>query len=160
MPTKVHEATAETPVAEVVANGHGPASSDLASVADILALDDVRYEVVPVPEWHRDVRLVSLNGVDRNRVAVAQRVLAKKLRLSEDEENTFFQAHIILASWVDGEGRHVGDQSQAEALMRKSGAALTRLWLVCRRLSGLGTEEVDEAVDDLKATPSGDTGSD
>jgi hypothetical protein len=44
--------------------------------------------------------------------------------------------------------------------MKKNGAALTRLFTVAQRLSGIGQDEEDEVIDDLKTTPSGDTGSD
>ena len=153
MPTKLHEATSEVPAEPAGANG-------LLSLDDLLAIDDVAYETVRVPEWGRDVRLVSLTGEERNRVALAMRAHAKRLKGGEDEATVWFQARIILASMVDAEGAHVGDQSRAEALMRKNGAALTRLFAACQRLSGIGREEEDAAVDGLKATPSGDTGSD
>jgi hypothetical protein len=61
---------------------------------------------------------------------------------------------------VDADGKHIGDPSQAQALLKKNGGALTRLFLVCRRLSGIGQEEEEAAVETLKTTPSGDTGSD
>jgi hypothetical protein len=154
MTTKLHEVTAEVPVEEA------GASNGLLSLDDILGIDDVTYETVAVPEWGgREVRLVSLSGEERNRIAVAMRAHAKKLR-SEEEAAIYFQARIILASMVDGEGTHIGDQSQAPALMKKNGAALTRLFTVAQRLSGIGQDEEDEVIDDLKTTPSGDTGSD
>jgi hypothetical protein len=87
------------------------------------------------------------------------RAHAKKLH-SEDEAAIYFQARIILASMVDADGTHIGDQSQAPALMRKNGAALTRLFTVAQRLSGIGQDEEEKAIDDLKTIPSGDTGSD
>lgn len=152
MPTKLHDVTAEVPVEPAGTNG-------LLSLDAILASDDLTYETVPMPEWGGEVRLVSLTGEERNRIAVAMRAHAKKLR-SEDEAAIYFQARIILASMVDADGIHIGDQSQAPALMRKNGAALTRLFTVAQRLSGIGQDEEEQAIDDLKTTPSGDTGSD
>lgn len=155
----VLEGTQEAPVASVSENGHAPAGFAVAgSLDDILGIEDTRYEVVPVPEWGLSIRLVSLSGHDRNRVALAARA-HRKTRPSEDEA-VYFQARIILASMVDEAGEHIGEQSKAPALMAKNGAALTRLYLAAGRLSGIGSEAEDEAVEDLKGTPSADTGSD
>jgi hypothetical protein len=154
VPTKLHERTSEVPVEEAGTNGL------LSSLDDILALDDTAYETVHVPEWGRSIRLVSLTGEDRNRLAIATRQDAKRAKSSEDDELVMFQARVILASMVDADGLHIGDQGRARALMQKNGGALTRLYVVCARLSGLGREEADISVDDLKGTPSGDTGSD
>jgi hypothetical protein len=155
MPTKVLEAAA--PAEQ---NGTTARNEEVVgSIDDLLAISDLVYETVYVPEWGRAVRLVSLTGEERNRVAVANRAHARKSR-DEDEATVYFQARIILASLVDAEGVHIGDQSKAAALMGKNGSALTRLFTVCMRLSGIGQDEEEEAVEALKATPSDDTGSD
>jgi hypothetical protein len=159
MPTKVHEATTLAPVDEAGANGAQRDRGDVvSSLDDILAIDDIRYETVYVPEWQRSIRLVGLTGEGRNKVFQAGRADIK--RLGEDAAELLLQARVVLASMVDADGSHIGDPSQAKALMQKSGAALTRLWLVCVRLSGIGGEGEEEAVADLKGTPSADTGSD
>lgn len=129
------------------------------SLDDILAIEDKRYEWVDVPEWGKRIRLVSLDGLARNRIATATRAHAKKLG-SDDEADVYFQARIIVESMVNEVGDHIADQSQAPALMHKNGGALTRLYRVCSRLSGLGDEQVEAITEDLKGTPSGVTGSD
>jgi hypothetical protein len=159
MPTKVHEATSDAPVTEAGANGARQGSQDvISSLDDILGLEDIRYETVYVPEWQRSVRLVGLTGEGRNKVFQAGRADIRKL--GEDGAELLLQARVVLASMVDADGNHIGDPGQAKALMQKSGAALTRLWLVCVRLSGIGGEAEDEAAADLKGIPSADTGSD
>ena len=152
MVTKLHEATAEVLAEPASTNGV------VSSLADILAIEDIAYETVFVPEWGRSVRLVSLTGLERNRIAVAAREQAK--RTGEDEANLYFQARVIAASMVDGEGTHIATQADAEALMKKNGGALTRLFMVAMRLSGMGAEEEQEAIAGLKGTPSVATGSD
>lgn len=131
----------------------------IGSLDEVLGYEDIQYEWVDVPEWGRKVRLVSLDGLARNRIANAVRLHAKKLG-SEDEADLYLQARIIVESMVNEVGDHIGDQSQAPALMHKNGGALTRLYLVCKRLSGLGVDEEAEIVEDLKETPSAVTGSD
>lgn len=157
MATRVMEA----PASVGASNGTHTEPDVIGSLDDILALDDTTYEMVSVPEWGgRQLRLVSLTGEERNRIALAMRAHAKKLKGGDDEAAAYFQARVILASLVDAEGNHIGDQSQAPVLMKKNGAALTRLWIVAMRLSGLGTEAEDEAVEVLKGIPSDDTGGD
>lgn len=139
--------------------GKGKGLPSVGSLDEVLGLDDIRYEWVDVPEWGRRVRLVSLDGLARNRIAMAVREHARKLG-SETEAELYFQARIIVESMVNEAGEHIGDQSQAPALMHKNGGALTRLFLACSRLSGVGSDEEEKAVVDLKETPSGVTGSD
>lgn len=152
MGTKLQEATVEVLAEPASTNGV------VSSLADILAIEDIVYETVYVPEWGRSVRLVSLTGLERNRIAVASREHVK--RTGQDEANLYFQARVIAASMVDGEGLHIATQADAEALMKKNGGALTRLFLVAMRLSGMGDDEEREAIADLKETPSDGTGSD
>lgn len=154
MVTKLHEATEEVPAVAGSSNGL------IASLDDILAIDDIRYETVYVPEWDRSVRLVSLTGLSRNRIAISVREHAKKLKGGEDEAQAYFQARVIAESLVDADGNHIADQSHAAALMAKNGGALTRLFMVAARLSGMGLDQEQEAIDDLKGTPSVGTGSD
>ena len=130
------------------------------SIDDILAFDDIVYETVDVPEWSRSVRLVSLTGEERNRIAIAAREHGKKLKGGETEAQLYFQARVIAEAMVDADGNHIADQSHAVALMKKNGSALTRLFVVAMRLSGLGQDEEEQATADLKAIPSDDTGSD
>jgi hypothetical protein len=131
----------------------------LGSLDTALEKDDIQYETVDVPEWGVAVRLVSLDGLARNRVAQAVGAHAKKLG-SFDEAWLYFQARIIVESMVNEAGEHIGDQKQAAALMHKNGGVLTRLFSACKRLSGVGEDEQEEAVEELKGTPSAVTGSD
>ena len=133
MPTKVHEATTEAPVDEAGANG--------------AHRDERRRQLARRHPRHR--RHPLRDGV-RARVAAQhpprgphgrgpQQGLPGRPRrhqaLGEDAAELLLQARVVLASMVDADGSHIGDPSQAKALMQKSGAALTRLWLVCVRLS-------------------------
>lgn len=150
--------TTEAPVEEAGANGAKPKNGGVfGSFDDILATDDRQYEVVPVPEWGRPVRLVSLDGHGRNRVSSAMR---KDKGISEAERALELQCRVVVESMVDEDGLQIGSQSQALSLMGKNNAAIVRLFLVCARLSGVGSDEAQEALEGLKATPSADTGSD
>lgn len=150
--------TQEAPVTESSANGRSQVTGVVVgSLDDILGIDDRQFETIHVPEWGRSVRLVSIDGLARNRIATAMRESNKSL----DETTALeFQCRLIVESMVDEHGEHIGDQSQATALMAKNNAVIVRLFLVCARLSGVGEDAASEALEALKATPSADTGSD
>jgi hypothetical protein len=145
-------------VAEAAANGQmRPAGDVIGSLDDILGIDDRQYETVHIAEWGRSVRLVSIDGLARNRIATAMRKANKTI----DESNALeFQCRLIVESMVNEAGEHIGSQAQAPALMEKNNAVIVRLFLVCARLSGVGEDAAVEALEALKATPSADTGSD
>lgn len=157
--TAVHEATEEDTATEVHANGHTPTMPDLLSFDDIIAADDIQTEYVSVPEWGGRVRVRSLSGEERGHALAAMRAHGKQIK-DEDEANTFWYARIIAESLIDGAGKRIAGQSKALALTKKNGAALTRIYKVCARLSGIGQEEEEQAREDLKADPSDSSGTD
>jgi hypothetical protein len=131
----------------------------LLSLQDIIAADDIQTEYVEVPEWGGTVRVRGLTGEERNRVFGAIRVYGKQIK-DEDEANTQFYARVIAASLIDDNGKLIAGQNAVPALLKKSGAALNRVWQVCRRLSGFTDEEVEAAKESLKTTPSDASGGD
>jgi hypothetical protein len=149
-------ATRSAPVEEAGANGH---HSGLLTFDDIVAASDIRYEYVDVPEWGGRLKLKSLTGEERGKVFTAIRAHGKQIH-DEDEAQSIFYARVIAASAVDEDDKPVIGQKNALALTKKSSSALNRVYKVCARLSGLGDEEIEKAKDDLKRTPSDDTGSD
>lgn len=146
----------DAPASAAGANGH---QSNLLTFDEIVAAQDIQHDYVDVPEWGGRVKVKSLTGEERGKVFAAIRAHGKQIH-DEDEAQSIFYARVIAASMVDEDDKLVIGQKNALALTKKSSAALTRVYKVCARLSGLGDEELEKAKSDLKETPSSDTGSD
>lgn len=149
-------ATKEAPVQAAGPNGH---QSGLLTFDEIVAANDIQYDYVEVPEWGGRLRVKSLTGEERSKVFAAIRAHGKQIH-DDDEAASIFYARVIAASAVDEDDKLVIGQKNALALTKKNAAALTRVFKVCARLSGLGDDEIEKAKEDLKRTPSDDTGSD
>jgi hypothetical protein len=156
MTTKARQGMSGAPVEET-----GVAGSTLRvlSLDDIAQAPDTRYEYVDDPEWGGRVRVASLDG--RSRQAVFMGVRSDIKKLGQDAADIRLAYWVVAASLVDDAGerlievRDPGAVAPAIAMLEsRNAAALQRTYDVCRRLSGLGDDEVDDRSEELKATPS------
>lgn len=117
---------------------------------DIIGADDRPTEDVPVPEWGGTVRVRALSGTERD--AYESSMVSQ--RGNKVEANlTNARAKLVAASLVDEEGNLLFGQADIEALGRKSGAALDRVWDAARRLSGLKDSDVEELTEAFEPAP-------
>jgi hypothetical protein len=107
--------------------------------AAILAAQDIKYEVVAVPEWGGDVRVRSMTGCDRD--AWEQALMASR---SSDAKANFdnIRARMVALSVVDESGARLFDEADIVALGGKSAKALDRVYEAATRLNAIGDEEV------------------
>lgn len=112
----------------------------------ILAAKDLDSEDVEVPEWGGTVRVQGLAGEDRDlfETSIVQRN-GKKVETNWKN----IRARLVSLSVVDEEGKRIFTEVDVNALGRKSAAALTRVFEVAQRLSGLQAEDVDELAANL-----------
>lgn len=101
----------------------------------ILAAEDIRHEIVEVPEWGVSVEVRGLTAKAR----------ADLLQNAQDGRGGISLAKaypmLVIACCYDPEsGAPVFDPADREALENKSGAALERVALAAARLSGLDSE--------------------
>ena len=101
----------------------------------ILAVSDIRSEVVDVPEWGVKVEVRGLTA----------RARAELLQASMDGRGTlnFAKAYplLVISCALDPETHEpIFEMADREALEAKSGAALERVALAAARLSGLDGE--------------------
>lgn len=149
-------AAPEAPAAPAAANGSAPSIRYL-TAADILAADDIPSEVVEVPEWGGSVLVRGMQGHERDSFEASMIELKGKVR-SQNLRN--FRSKMVARCVVDAEGNRLFADVQADALGKKSAAALQRVYRVAERLSGFSDDEVDELTEALKDEPSADSGSD
>lgn len=113
----------------------------LLSAEQILEAQDLPTVDIDVPEWGGTVRLQALTGVEREAFHLAAR--DQKL-LSPDAPNV--TALLVSFSARDESGGRLFTDAQVEALGKRSGVALTRLFEAAAKLSLLTDQDVDTAA--------------
>ena len=123
----------------------------------ILAAVDIQHEDVEVPEWGGTVRVVGLSGADRD--AFEQAITERKgKRVNVNMAN--IRAKLVSRSLVGEDGILLFQESDIEALGKKSAAALDRVFSVAQRLSGLSDADVEELAGNSEDGQSDDSTSD
>lgn len=103
-------------------------------------------EVVPVPEWGGEVIVADMGGTARDRFE----------RFCLDNKSLVgIRAVLAAATIVDERGELLFTPDQLDALGKKSGAALDRVYEVASRLNKLSQKDVEELEKNSEAAPSG-----
>ena len=109
---------------------------------EILAVPDLPLIEVEVPEWGKGVAVYvrALSGTERDAFETEA--------FSESGANRLknLRAKLISLGLVDDAGTRLFSKSDIEALGKKNGKVLDRLFDVIRKESGLLNEDVDELV--------------
>jgi len=123
----------------------------------ILAADDRKYEVVECPEWGGEVRLKSISGTQRD--AYEQSLIQSN---GNDRKMNLRNARVklIVLCAVDGEGRSLFSAEDVSALGRRNAAPIDRLFDACKKLAGMGDDDVEKLTEDFGATRDDDAISD
>lgn len=106
----------------------------------ILAAQDVRYDVLAVPEWGGEVRLRSMTGADRDEYEqwlISQRGPDQKANIRN------LRARLVSLSIVDEAGQRLFTDADIDALGARSAAALDRVAEAASRLNALSERDVE-----------------
>lgn len=111
---------------------------------DILKADDLAKETINVPEWGGDVILRTMTGEERD---------SFDSEMIRDEKKTFknIRAKFLALIICDEQGNRLFSDKDVEALGRKSGAALDRLFSAGQKLNKLTDDDVKELEGNLEA---------
>jgi len=127
-----------------------------ASRQQILEMDDRLYEDVNIPEWKTTVRVRGLTGTERDAwEASITRQDGRQMRM----DLTDIRAKLLVRAIVNGTGERVFSDRDVGALGNKSAAAISRLFSVAQRLSGLTDEDVEELTKNSSSEQSASNGS-
>src|SRR5690554_443064 len=108
---------------------------------DILNAQDLPTERVAVPEWDGEVIVRGLTGAERD--AFEQSIVETRGKNTRMNLRNI-RAKLVALTVVDEDGNRIFSDEDAEALGKKSAAALDRIFAVAQRLSGLRPEDVEE----------------
>jgi len=121
----------------------------------ILAADDIEIEHVPVPEWDVTVDVKSLTIDEQQRFLDAVR---KRGVEGFEVDRKKFAIQLLIRTVIDPDtGKQVLEQADAETLATKSSKPVMRLFEVAANLAGLGDDQVDKTIAELKGTASDDS---
>lgn len=103
----------------------------------ILAADDRKTEVVPVPEWGGEVTIMTMSAEGRD-------VFEGLINSADGKRNlNNFRAKLVAATAVDEKGALMFTENEVRALGRKSAAAMDRLADAATRLNQLSQADVE-----------------
>ena len=122
---------------------------------DILKVQDIKTEKVEVTEWGGYVYVKGMTGAERDAFESSIVEMRGKGNTRVKLEN--IRAKLVALTACDEKGERLFDNKDAEALGKKSAAALQRVFEVAQRLSGITTSDVDELVKGLEENPFGDS---
>jgi hypothetical protein len=122
----------------------------------IFAADDIKTEVVPVPEWGGEVMVRGLTGKARDQWEAGMQVRRGK-RYEADMTN--FRARLVVLCVVDEKGQLLFHAGDIDSLAGKSGAALDRLYSKAAELSGISEKDVDDLTKDFVKADGGGSSS-
>lgn len=116
----------------------------------ILAAEDLKTEVVEVPEWGGAVTVRSMTGVDRDAFESSINRIEKDANTGQDKqvrdlEN--FRARLCAATMVNAKGLLLfPNPEDVVKLGKKNSRALDRVMKVAQRLNGIGAEDVEQLI--------------
>jgi len=108
----------------------------------ILAVEDLEVEDLEVPEWKGTVRVRALTGAERDDYEASMHQQRGKNNYVRNLANV--RAKLVVRCVVDEDGKRIFTDQDANALGKKSAAALDRIFEVAARLSRLSEEDVEE----------------
>jgi hypothetical protein len=118
---------------------------------DILAISDIRIEVVDVSEWWGGTVCVrGLTGAERDRFEAS---IVQTTTKDQKVNMVNIRAKLCVLSICDEDGKRLFTDGEVKVMAEKSAAALQRIFIVAQRLSGIGEDAVKELAEGLKTDP-------
>lgn len=104
---------------------------------DILSHDDLKSEVVDVPEWGGSVKVSTMSAFSRDRFEASITKIGGGMNMNN------IRAKLAIATLVDDDNQPMFDEKDIEALGKKSCAALDRVFEAAQRLNLISDKEVE-----------------
>lgn len=125
---------------------------------EILGADDIRVELVPVPEWDGDVWVKGMTGQERDKFEdelIVRRTVGKGRKSMQVSEVSLADIRAKLCSMTicNEHKERLFTEKDVRALSKKGAAALQRVFEVAQELSGITDDDIDELVEELEGDP-------
>lgn len=106
---------------------------------DIFSADDIKTEIVEIPEWDGSVKVQTLTALEKGKWEQSG-IADGKVTVD------FMKSGLVARSVVDDKGKRIFTDGHIAALAAKSSAAIERIYEVAARLSQVGEHDVRDAV--------------
>jgi len=127
------------------------------SKEQILSSNDLKTIEVEVPEWGGTVLLKELSGAERDEF---ETMCYNESKGGKIEINPVgLKAKILVSCAVDEEGNRLFTLDDVEALNKKNGAAINKLYEEAQKVTKLTDVNLEELAKNLKSDLSVDSGS-
>lgn len=120
--------------------------------AEILGVDDIATQDVPVPEWGGAVRVRAMSGLERD---TFEQSLQERKGTDVSWNFSNMRARMVQMTVIDADGQLLFTDADVEALGKKSVAALQRVFLASQKLSNMRPEDVEKLVGNSVTTQNG-----
>lgn len=123
----------------------------------ILQADDLKKELVSVPDWGGDVYVRTMTGTERD--AFEQSIIETD---GENIKMNFvnIRAKLCASTIVDEEGNRLFEEKDIAELGKKSAAALNHIFTAAQKLNGISKDDIKELAKNSGKTQSEDSTSD
>ena len=111
----------------------------------IMSARDLETEQVFVEEWGGEVFVRGLTASERDQFEAETVIPGSKQKNFKN-----FRARLVVLCAVDGKGERLFAAKDAEALGKKSAAAVLKVFKVAQRLSGLGLDDEKDIEENLE----------
>ena len=108
---------------------------------NILGADDLKRDLVSVPEWGGHVYVRTMTGAERDDFETS--MLDRKGRSRADAMKNI-RSRLCVLCLVDDKGHQLFNRQDVERLSEKSASALDRVFTKAQQLNGLSGEDVEE----------------
>jgi len=109
----------------------------------ILAVQDIPFEDVDIPAWGGKVRVRGLTAKERDDFE-NNAIALREIDATKAADN--IRARLVVLSLVDSEGNRLFTNDEAEALGKKHGAVVDRLYWAARRLSAFDDKDIETLI--------------
>lgn len=107
----------------------------------ILGTDDLKKQLVKVPEWGGEVYVRCMTGTERDTFeSEAYTVKGKNVEINREN----FRARLLVRVIVDEKNERLFSDKDIASLGAKSGKCLDRLFSVAMTINGLSREDVED----------------
>lgn len=111
---------------------------------EVLAVQDTKIQTVEVPEWGGAVCVKEMNGVERDDYASWLTANLSDDGVRAKEQRTAMKMKLLSLTVCDEAGNPLFAESDFDALSKKSGAALLRVFAVAMDLNGMSEKAREE----------------
>jgi hypothetical protein len=107
----------------------------------ILAADDIKKELIQIPQWGGPVYVIALNALERDEFdeSCIEQKNGKRVPILRG-----MRTKLVIRCTVDAAGKPIFTAKDYDALLKKNAAAVDRIFGVAQRLSGITEEDMEE----------------